>query len=131
MAVPVLVLKSFAIQSGAAGGCAGGKTPRALGARRPREIADALEAEHRIEDVERHHHQVRMAVRSRRPDPGRERAPFVDALFENLSRLVFPVIHHLVAVDRLVLLSYRGGDRQLPERPSRPKGAGFAAAAVP
>src|SRR5260221_13571725 len=56
MAVPVLVLQSFSVQSSAAGGCAEEKTPRALVARCPREIADALEAEHRIEDVERHHH---------------------------------------------------------------------------
>src|SRR5258708_32476666 len=125
MAVPVLVLKSFSIQSGAAGGCAEEKTPGALVARRTREIADAWEAEHRIEDVERHHHQVRMAVRSRRRDPGRERARFVDALFENLSRLVFAVIHHLVAVDRLVLLSHRGVDRQLPEHALHAEGARF------
>src|SRR5258705_11229230 len=72
MAVPVLVLQSFSVQSSAAGGCAEEKTPRALVARCPREIADALEAAHRIEDVERHHHPIRRAVRRRARDPGDE-----------------------------------------------------------
>ena len=60
MAVAVLVLQAFAVERGAPGGAAEQEAARAHVARRPGEIADALEAEHRIEDVERdHRHAVR------------------------------------------------------------------------
>src|SRR6266571_2804565 len=62
MAVPVLMLQSLAIQSRAARRGAEEKPPRALVPGRPRKVPDALHAEHRIEDVERHHDKVRMAV---------------------------------------------------------------------
>src|SRR3954464_12788640 len=54
-----------------------------------------------------------MAVRRGGGDPGRERARLVDALLEDLSLLVLAVVHHLVLVDRLVLLALGGEDAEL------------------
>ena len=62
MAVSVLVLQPLAVQSRAAGRGTEKKPPRALVPRRPRKVPDALHAEHRVEDVERHHDKIRMAV---------------------------------------------------------------------
>ncbi len=53
MRVPVLVLEPFAVQRRAPRGGADQEAPRAAVTRRPGEVADALEPEHRIEDVER------------------------------------------------------------------------------
>ena len=47
-------------------GAAQQEAARAHVARRPAQVADALEAEHRIEDVERDHRHVVVGVRRRR-----------------------------------------------------------------
>ena len=64
-----------------------------------REVADALEAEHRVVDVERHHDPVVRRVRRRRRDPAAHAARLVDAFLQHLAGLVLAVVHHLVAVD--------------------------------
>ena len=51
----VLVLQALAGQRGAPGGGAEQEAARLDVAGRPDEVADALEAEHRVVDVERHH----------------------------------------------------------------------------
>src|ERR1051326_8931267 len=51
VAVAVLVLQPFAVERGPAGRRAEQKALRLAVGRRPDEVADALEAEHRIEDV--------------------------------------------------------------------------------
>src|SRR6185436_11554365 len=51
----VLVLQALARERGAPGSAADEKTPRARIARGPDQVADALEAEHRVVDVERKH----------------------------------------------------------------------------
>ena len=55
MAVAVLVLQAFAGKRGASGGAAAAGSPCRAVAGGPDEIADALEAEHRIVDEERNH----------------------------------------------------------------------------
>jgi hypothetical protein len=62
--VAVLVLEALAGQRRAPGGRAEQEPAAALVAERPDLVADALEAEHRIEDVERDH---RHAVSWRTP----------------------------------------------------------------
>ncbi len=56
----ILVLQSFAGERGASRGAADQETARARIGRRPDQVTDALEAEHRVVDVERQH---RRAVR--------------------------------------------------------------------
>ena len=55
VAVAVLVLQAFAVQRGAARGAAEQEAARLHVAGGPGQVADALEAEHRVVDVERHH----------------------------------------------------------------------------
>src|SRR5437868_6546486 len=72
---------------------------------RPDQIADALEAEHRIVSEERDH---RNAVRRVGCSSRRERshgARLGDSFFENLAVLGFLVIEKILAVDRLIELA--------------------------
>src|SRR5690606_15981937 len=115
VAVPILVLQAFAVQGGAAGGTADQEALGAAVACGPGQITDALEAEHRVEDVERQHGLVVGAVGRGRSDPAGHGARFVDALVEDLAFLVLAVEHHLVLVDRLIQLTDRGIDPQLAE----------------
>jgi hypothetical protein len=55
MAVAVLVLQALAVQRGAPGGAADQEAARLHVAGGPGQVADALEAEHRVVDVERDH----------------------------------------------------------------------------
>ncbi len=68
VAVAVLVLQAFAVQRGASGGATQQEAASLGIARRPGQIADPLEAEHRIEDVDRQHRLVVVAVGGTRRD---------------------------------------------------------------
>ena len=66
----VLVLQAFARQRGAPGGAADEEAARAGIGRRPDQVADALEAEDRVVDVERQHRRAVRRIRGRRGEPG-------------------------------------------------------------
>ena len=68
-AVAILMLQTFTGQRRAPGSTADQKAPRPLVAGRPGQIADALEAEHRIVDVERNHVDAMVAVSGAGGDP--------------------------------------------------------------
>src|SRR5262249_7917397 len=78
-AVAVFVLQPFAVERRSPGGAAQQKAPRAHVAGGPREIADALEAEHRLENEERDHRIALRRVRRGRGDPRAHSARFTDA----------------------------------------------------
>src|SRR6267143_5718986 len=78
--VAVLVLQALAVERGPPGGGADEEPARAHVACRPAEVADALEAEHRIEDEEGDHRRAVRRVRGRRGDPVAHRAGLGDAL---------------------------------------------------
>src|SRR4029079_18640852 len=101
----------------AARGPAQEESARAAVGRGPGEIADPLEAEHRVEDVERQHLDAVVAVRGRRGDPRREGPGLVDALLEDLALLVLLVEHELLAVLGLVQLPELAEDPELAEHP--------------
>src|SRR3546814_10508715 len=82
----------------------------------PGGVADALEAEHRVVDVERQQLQVVGAVAGGAGEPAGECAGLGDAFLQHLARRVLAVVHQLVSVDRLVLLPVRGVDADLAER---------------
>ena len=111
----VLVLQALAVERRAAGGAAEQEAARPAVAGRPREVADPLEAEHRVEDVERDHRHAVVGVRRRRGDPGGERARLVDALLEDLALLVLAVEHQLLGVLGLVELADLAEDPELAE----------------
>ena len=62
VAVAIFVLQAFAIEGGAASGAAEQEAAGAHVAGGPGEIADALEPEHRIVDVERDHRHIVVGV---------------------------------------------------------------------
>ena len=102
--VAVGVLQTFTGQRGAAGGGADDEAACHLVGRGPEAVARALEAEHRIEDVERNH---RFAMRGvRRPDRSERsgRSGLVDALVEDLPLRALLVSEHQLSVDRGVEL---------------------------
>ncbi len=104
LAVPVLMLETFARERRAAGGTANQEAARAAVAAGPRKVADPLEAEHRVVDIERNRlHAVRRVRRARR-DPRAVRTALVDALFEDLAFLVLFIERELVGVLRRVEL---------------------------
>ena len=81
MRVAVRVLQPFAVQGGATSGAAQQEAARPLVARRPDQIADPLQTEHRIENEARHHRHVAGAVGGGGRDPRAHPARFGDALF--------------------------------------------------
>src|SRR3546814_1777407 len=74
MAMPVFVLQALAIEGRAPRGAAQQKPARLHVAGGPRQIANTLEAEHRIIDVERDHDPVVRRKRRGCRNPGTEAA---------------------------------------------------------
>ena len=104
------MLQPFAGQRRPAGGAAEQEPARARVGRRPDQVADALEAEHRVVDEERNRVDAVGGVRGAGGDERRHRARLGDALFEDLPVLRFLVIEERVHVDRLVELADVGVD---------------------
>ncbi|RMP03941.1 hypothetical protein ALQ30_05663 [Pseudomonas syringae pv. persicae] len=125
VAVTVFVLQAFAVQRGTAGGAADQETTGAAVASSPCQVADTLETEHRVEDVERNHRLVVAGIRSTGSDEGGHGARFVDAFLENLAFLVFAIEHHLFFIDWLVELADRRVDAQLAEHAFHTEGTRF------
>ena len=98
MAVTVLVLQAFPVERGPPCRAADQEAACPQVAGRPGEIADPLEAEHGVVDVERDHWRVRRGIRRRSGDPGRHGAGLIDAFLEHLAGLVLLVVHELVGV---------------------------------
>ncbi len=125
MAVAVFVLQALAVERGAPRGAAQQKAARLHVARSPGQVANALEAEHGVIHVKRHHDAVAGGVAGGRRDPAGHAAGLVDALLQHLALDIFLVIHHLVFVDRGVLLAFRVVDADLAEQPFHAEGAAF------
>ena len=119
----VLVLQAFAVERGAPRRAAQQEAARLHVARRPGQVADALEPEHRVVDVERDHHAVVRRVRRRRGDPAGHAARLVDAFLQDLAVLGLAVVHHLVLVDRGVVLPCGVVDADLAEQAFHAEGA--------
>src|ERR1700679_514730 len=81
----ILMLQTFPAQSRTAGGGTEKEPASTLVGRSPDQIADALEAEYRVVDIERQHGHAVHAVGRACGGPGRKGAGFCDALLEELS----------------------------------------------
>ena len=123
MAVAVLVLQAFAVQRRAAGGATDQEAAGAHVAGSPGEVAGALEAKHRVVDIERDHRLVRHRVRGGGGDPSGHGARFVDAFLEHLPVLVLLVVHQLLGILRTIELADLGEDAELPEHALHAEGA--------
>ena len=117
------MLQALAGQCGPARRGADEEAAGELVGHRPDRVAGALEAEHRVEDVERDH--VLAVGRVRRPGRGRRghRPGLGDALVEHLAVLGLFVGEQQLAVDRLVLLTARVVDLRAREHRVHPEGA--------
>ncbi len=116
VAVAVFMLQTFTVQRGTTGGAADQEAARLLVARRPAQVADTLETEHGVVNVERDHRQVVGAVRRCRRQPGSACAQFVDAFLQDLAFLVFFIVGNQFAVLRGILLAVRAVDTNLTEQ---------------
>ena len=116
VAVAVLVLEPFARERRAAGRAAEQEAfaPRVAGG--PDQVADALEAEHGVEDEERDHVDSVIRVGRAGGDERRHRAGLVDAFLEDLAVSDFLVVEQAVLVDRLVELAGVRVDAALAEQ---------------
>src|SRR3546814_19612048 len=88
-------------------------------------IANTLEAEHRIIDVERDHDPVVRRIRRGCRNPGTEAAGFVYTLLQQLPIGRFLVVHALVFIDRRVLLAFWRVNADLAEQPFHAESARF------
>ncbi len=107
MAVTILVLQAFTIERRTSCRRTEQETARALIAGRPGQVANTLESEHRVIDVERNHRSAVRGVRSRCGNPRRHCAGFVNAFLQDLTVLVFFIEHQLLRVLRRIQLSDR------------------------
>ena len=117
----VLVLQPLAVERRAAGGGAQQEAAAARVAERPDLVADALEAEHRVEDVERDHRLAVGGVGGAGGGEGGHRAGLGDPLLEDLAVLRLAVGEQELGVHRLVALAQRGVDPDLRNSASMPK----------
>jgi hypothetical protein len=108
--VAVLVLQPLAVQRGAAGGRAEQEAAAEHVGERPGGVAGALEAEHRVEDVERDHRLAVRGVRRARRRHRRHRPGLGDPLVQDLAGLGLLVRQQQLAVDRVVRLAVRAVD---------------------
>ncbi len=125
MAVAIFVLQTFAVQRGTTGSSADQEAARLLVTCCPAQVADTLETEHGVVDVERDHRQIVGAVRGRRSQPGRTCAQLVDTFLQDLAFLVFFVVRDLLTVLRGVLLAVRAVNTDLTEQTFHTKGTRF------
>ncbi len=121
--VAVLVLQPLAGEGGAAGGAADQEAAAAHVAGGPDQIADALEAEHRVEDEERDRVDAVGGVGGAGGDERAHRAGLGDALLEDLAVLGLLVVQQRLGVDRLVELAGVGVDPDLAEERLHAEGA--------
>ena len=125
MAVTVLMLQAFAGQGGAAGGAADQEAAGAHIGGGPDQIADALEAEHRVVNKKRDRIDPVIGVSGSGGDKGADRTGFGDAFLQNLPVFGFLVIKERVHIHRLVELAHARVNSHLAEERFHAEGAGF------
>ena len=121
----VFVLQTLAVERGATRRAAQQKAARLHVARRPRQVADALETKHRIKNEKRNHVLAMVGVAGARRHPRAKCARLIDAFLQNLSGLVFLVEHQFAGINRLIKLPDRGVNAQLAKQAFHAEGARF------
>ena len=121
----VHVLQALARKRRAARGSADDEALRHLVARCPELITRALEAEHRVEDVDRNHRQVVRGVRRADDLEGGGRAGLGDTRVQDAALLGLTVGQHHVRVDGRVGLAGRVEDLRRGEDRVQTEGAGL------
>ena len=121
----VLVLKPLTVERGATGGGPQHEAAAARISECPRQIPGALEAEHRIEDVEGDGGSGVGGVGGACGSERGHGAGLGDAFFQDLTVLRLAIAEHEIGIHGLVLLTEWGVDLDFFEQPVHAKGAGF------
>ena len=122
MAAAVLVLQAFTTQRGAPGCGTEQETARALVGGGPDLIPHALEAEHRVVDIERQHGQAMHAVAGGGCRPAGQCTGLRYTFFEDLAVECLAVTQHRADVLGRVFLPHAGIDADLPEQVGHAEG---------
>ncbi len=123
MAVAIHVLGPLTGQRGASGGGTDQEATSQLVSGGPQRVTGALEAEHRIEHVDRNHRHTVSGIRATHRGERGHRAGLVDSHVQDLALLALAVGQHQVVVDRGVVLAVWGVDLQRREQRIHPEGA--------
>ena len=115
VAVAVFMLQTFAIQCCTAGCTTQQETACMHIACCPCQVANALETEHRVVDVERNHGKVVVCVAGRSSNPVSHSTWFVNTFLQDLTVNRFFIEHQLVFILRGVLLAFRVPNTVLTE----------------
>src|SRR5207248_4262322 len=121
--VPILMLQSLAVERCAAGRSSDEKAfgPHILSG--PNQIADPLEAEHRVVNVKWNHVDSVRAVGGPGRTEARHRAGLGDAFLQNLTVDRLLVLGNLLRIDRLIKLTDVRIDADLVEHAFHAEGA--------
>ena len=123
MAMAVLVLKAFAVERGASGRAADEEPFGTHVGCGPDRVANALESEHRVVNIERNHVDAVGRIRCPSGDETRHRSALGDPFFEDLAVLGFLVIGDRAGVDGFVKLTGVGVDPDLLEHTFHSEGS--------
>src|SRR5215470_9451616 len=115
MTVPVLVLQTFPSQRSAPRSSSEQEASCAHISSSPNQVADALEAEHRVINEKRDRIDPVIGVRGARGDKRADRTGFGDSFFEDLPVFGFFVVKQSIHIDRLVELADAGINSHLAE----------------
>ena len=121
----VHVLGALTCQGGAPGGCADDESLAHLVAGCPEGVTGALESEHRVEQVDRHHRHALGGVGRTGSDEGSRRACLVDAGVQDLAVPGLAVAEHELVVHRGVVLAVRVVDLDRREERVHAEGTGL------
>src|SRR5579875_1249860 len=108
--VAVVMLEALSLEGGPAGGAAGEDAAAPNVAERPGQVADPLETEHRVKEVDRQHRMGPGRVGRCQRDEAGHGAGLGDAFLEDLAGLALRVPQCEVGVDRRVALAFGGID---------------------
>ena len=115
MAVAVFVLQTFTVQRCTAGSTTQQEAACVHIACCPCQVANALETEHRVVDVERNHRKVAVGVAGCSCDPVSHCARLVNTFLQDLTVDGFFIEHQLVFILRGILLAFRVPNTVLAE----------------
>ena len=125
VAVAVFVLQAFTVQGRTTGSTAQQEAARVHIAGSPCQVADTLETEHRIVNVERNHREVAVGIAGRRCNPVSHRARLVNTFLQDLTVNRLFIEHQLVFVLRGILLAFRVPNTVLAEHAFHTEGTAF------
>src|ERR1035438_1788053 len=125
MAVSILMLQAFARQRRSSRRAADQETTAAHVRRRPDQVADALQSEHRVINKEGNRIDAMIGIRGTGGHERAHRSRLSDALFQNLSVLRLLVIEQHIHIDRLIELADARIDPDLAEERLHAESASF------